>query len=176
MAETKNLLTREFCKSEYKKQYKDKMRYCTGAYLILFFLGILGALLCIPLMKAFFLIGVLYFIPFACAVFVVIWQTIFEILIIKKLDRGEFSIVKDEVHRKSEGEVPDFFLMRFSIFTIRNRVQDVLYFKKYGRYRPSDTVFACTDQGDTFYLMVLDDRKKTVLMVYHSDMYEYKEN
>ena len=175
MPNTKTVLSREYCKNEYKRKYKEKMRACIGAYLILFFFGILGALLCIPLMKGIFVIGIAYFVVFALVVLLVIWQTAFEIRILKKLDRGEFSIVKDEVCRKVEGEVPDLIIGRFSFGTIRQRIQDVFYFTHYGRYRPSDAVFALTDQWDTFYLMVLDDNKKTILLAYHSDMYDFKE-
>ena len=117
MPNTKTVLSREYCKNEYKRKYKEKMRACVGVYLILFFFGLLGALLCIPLMKGIFVIGILYFVVFALVVFLVVWQTAFEIRILKKLDRGEFSIVKDEVCRKVEGEVPDLLVGRFSFGT-----------------------------------------------------------
>ena len=52
---------------------------------------------------------------------------------------------------------------------------DFLYFKNYGKYIPTRTIFEHTKRGDVFYLVVLNG-KKYAIDVYHSDMYEYKEN
>ena len=165
-------LSREFFKREYKAECKERLKHTIGAYCVLFFLGAIGALLGMALMNFSVIFGAIFLGVFLLTAFLPVWALLDELIILIKINKGKFSIVEDEVANKSEGEVSDLFVRRFSFMTMSSRFENALYFAHYGRYLPKKTVFSMTDQWDTFYLVVLDGRKPRILAAYHSDMYD----
>ena len=82
--------------------------------------------------------------------------------------RGGFSLVRDRVRYTAKGETPR---KPFG----GNSPVNVLYFEKYGRYVPSETVFSLTAPGDAFYVARLHTKNGKTVFAYHTAMYEYKE-
>ena len=161
---TKNIITRESCKKELVHLAKADMKCYTVlllalalVYLPLFFAG-LGvakdaAVLGIPMMVfSLFLPCFFGYMIFNAA------------RMLGEIEQGEFSVVTDTVSYLSRGEVVG-----------RNQTADVIYLSEFGRYIPSQTVFDLTDTDDTFYVVVINRRKKVPVFVYHSMLYEYVE-
>ncbi|MBO7170465.1 MAG: hypothetical protein J6W28_04725 [Clostridia bacterium] len=166
MAETKNLLTREYVKEELLKTQK----YHFYHVLFLFFGALPFIALCLwggiylTLHGSIFCIGlpILTGVTLLLALYLLISKGV----ALSKARRGVFSLVTDQVSEKTEELV---YAGR------HRRLEQVLYFVHYGRYLPSDTVYQLTDMGDTFYLVVIDGRKPTIAKAYHTKFYTDRE-
>ena len=163
--ETKSLITREEVKKEMILVRKALM-----ASSILYFAIILlicGPFVGVAIAHMFSRFWWLYLLEVALFS---VPPTVFLVKIIgyakekRLVENGEFSIVKDTVSRLSRGEI-----------IARNQTADVLYFKEYGRYIPSQTVFDLTTVGEEFYLVILHNKKQEITEAYHTLMYECKE-
>ena len=178
MAETKNLLTREICVKNFEGEFEKRKPAMIFSLVSISFLGIVLIFLGFLLMGYFFVIGLVFNLCFALIISFAIWAATRDFGIMIKLKKGEFSIVEDTVTRKAEGKMLYWYMGRQSKWELHRGHKDLvdfLYFKNYGKYITTRTIFEYTKRGDVFYLVVLNGKKYAV-EVYHSDMYEYKEN
>ena len=114
-------------------------------------------------------LGVLFAALCAFAPSYFICKSVYDLWMLCLVARGGFSLVRDRVRYTAKGETPR---KPFG----GNSPVNVLYFEKYGRYVPSDTVFAMTSVGDEFILAILHTKKNAVAFACHAAMYEYKDN
>lgn len=178
MAETKNILTREVCVKDFEEELEKRKPAMIFSLVSISFLGIVLIFLGFLLMGYFFAIGLVFNLCFALITSFAIWAAARDFYIMRKLKKGEFSIVEDTVTHKSEGKILYWYMGRQSKWEYSHRrgdLADFLHFEHYDKFIPIRTVFEYTKRGDVFYLVVLNGKKHAV-EVYHSDMYEYKEN
>ena len=160
---TKNIITRESCKQEILHICRADVRY--NIVLLIAF-----APLYVPLIifGAFSLKeNLLIIIPFVAflAIPIMFGYLVFNAIRIKReVEQGAFSVLIDIASYLSEGEVVG-----------RNRTADVIHFAKFGRYIPSKTVFDMTSEGDEFYIVVINRKKKVPVLVFSRLLYEYVE-
>ena len=178
MPNTKNALAREFCVNEFEKELKRRKPAMIFSLVSVSILGIILILLGFLLMDYVFVIGLIFNILFALMISFSIWVAARDFYIMRKLKKGEFSIVEDTVTGKSEGKILYWYMGRQSKWDrqdIRNDLVDFLHFEHYEKFIPTRAVFEYTKRGDVFYLVVLNGKKRAI-DIYHSDMYELKEN
>lgn len=167
--ETKTAITRENC----QKQLADWVRRELARDLLL--LAAMAIVFC-PLFLVSLAVageipalGVLFAVLCAFAPVYFICKSVYDLWMLCLVARGGFSLVRDRVRYTAKGETPR------KLFGGNSPV-NVLYFEKYGRYVPSDTVFAMTSVGDEFILANLHTKKTAAAFAYHTAMYEYKDN
>ena len=166
MAETKNLLTLEFCKQTLLKKEQRSLRFA-----LLFFFGLMPVTITllvfgIHTVRAYSIFFLFYPAAAILAILALLYLVIYHEVQLGKIKRGAFSLVTDQVSEKREELVS----------TGRSgRLEKALYFVHYGRYLPSDTVYELTDPGDTFYLVIVEARKPVISLAYHTEMYTDKE-
>ena len=178
MAETKNILTREVCVKDFEGELEKRKPGLIFSLIGGSIFGAIGLLIGILSMADYFVFGLVVAIVFAFILTVGLWGGMRDFLALRMLKKGRFSFVADEVSRKSEGELVWWYMGRRAKIEhqkIHRGLENFLYFTHHKKYIPSNAVFAYTRQGDLFYLVVLDG-SKSPLAIYHSDMYEYKEN
>lgn len=161
--ETKNIITKETCKKDLMNSAKTTffaMLFLLPLILLLAIFLIIGG---ISVMEYIFL-GIISIALAAFISFCFIFALINRFLVLNLIKKNEFSIVKDTVCRISKGELVS-----------RNRTANVIYFTKFGRHIPSQTVFDLTSIDDEFYIVVIHTKEKEPALFFHSMMYECKE-
>ena len=166
--ETKTALTRESCQKELADWVRCELArdlLLLAAMVIVFcplFLVSLAVAGEIPAL------GVLFAVLCAFAPSYFICKSVYDLWMLCLVARGGFSLVRDRVRYTAKGETPR---KPFG----GNSPVNVLYFEKYGRYVPSDTVFAMTSVGDEFILAVLSTKKTAVVFAFHTAIYTLEE-
>ena len=157
----KNTLSRRECQQE-------ALREAKGAVLVRSAWLAIAAILLTPIIVACF--GVLaplwgLSIPLIVLSFVLlclyIWHLSKSISTLVLVSRGEFSIMKDIVSRKVAGEAERY----------RRTAVNALYFSVYGRYVCKRTYFDLASEGDEFYVVVLNNKKKKIVACYPTALY-----
>lgn len=157
---TKNKITRAECQKNLMADETFDLRFnlfMLAMFLVLFVpMTIVG----IRLFVHTWFMGLPFFIVFPVPPIIFIYKVINNLLTLRLIARGGFSIVKDTVallsrepNRKRTGEI------------------NAIYLSKYGRILPSDAVFDISSVGDEFYAVVLHNKNKTVTYTYHTEMY-----
>ena len=161
----KNLLSRQECQ-------QSALREAKGTVLIRSAFFFAAAVLLVPMIAVGFgvLAPVLFLsIPLVVLSFVLLflfaWYLAKSVIALALISRGEFSIVKDIVSQKVAGEAERY----------RRSPVNVLYFSVYGRYVCKKTYFDLASEGDEFYVVILNNKKKTIVACYPVTLYDCKE-
>ena len=165
--ETKNTITYESCRSELLRWAKGD--FLSDAVLLGVMLLIFVPLfvLCIYLSKTMLVLGIVFALICAVAPIVFAFRIIGDVITLRLIKQGGFSVSEDTVCYLSKGEIPQKYSEgRASV--------DVIYFTKYGRYVASGMNFDLASVGDMFYLVILHTKKEKAVFAYNSVMYEYK--
>ena len=88
------------------------------------------------------------------------------------LKKGNFTIVEDTLAQIVIGEAVKRFWHKHTHY------YDVFYFKYSGRYvisEPRKKLLEFSSEGDKFYIVVFNRKKQEPLLVYHANIYEWKE-
>ena len=161
----KTLLSRQECQQE-------ALRKAKGTVLIRSAWLVIATILLAPMISAGF--GVLaplwgLSIPLIVLSFVLLflfaWYLAKGVIGLISISRGEFSIMKDIVSRKVAGEAERY----------RRLPVNVLYFSVYGRYVCKKTYFDLASEGNEFYVVILNNKKKTIVACYPVSLYDCKE-
>lgn len=93
---------------------------------------------------------------------------------LRTLEGRTIHVVKDEVLRMVEDEFDRkrFWRGRKLVSCYR----DVFYFRRFGRVEVDTETFSYTNEGDTFYMVVLGDEQNKLARIYNARLYEYREN
>lgn len=157
----KNSLSRKKCQQEAFREAKGTVLIRSAWFAI-------AAILLTPMIVAGF--GVLaplwgLSIPLIVSSFVVLflyaWHLAKSISALVLISRGEFSIMKDIVSRKVAGEAERY----------RQLAVNALYFSVYGRYVCKMTYFDLASEGDEFYVVILNNKKKKIVACYPTSLY-----
>ncbi len=166
--ETKNILTRETCKKELVKWAKGEIIPDVILLPIILLIFIPLFLLSIYTAKYILVLGIVLASVCTVAPIIFVCRIICDIIKIRLVKQGSFSIVKDTVCRISKGEIP-------KKYSEGRRTVDVIYFTKHGRCTSLATPFDLSSVGDEFYLVILHGKKDQIVFAYHSMMYECKD-
>lgn len=156
----KNIISLEKCKKDLKHSAKGDLFFDTVilaglliVFIPLFFLGIYLA-------KSIFVLGFLLSVFGTVPPAFYIYYVIRDIGVIRLIDRGGFSVVKDTVWNLVKDE------------PLGRSTADAIYFNDNGKFFPGQTVFDLTSVGDEFYLVILHTKKKKISFAFHTMMYE----
>ena len=166
--QTKNIITRESCHAKLRHMAKATLLQdlVTCAVPLLLLVPLL--LVTIMLVEDSLAKGLICLAQFLFIYSFFIHILVGDILRMRLIKRGEFSIVKDTVKYLSEDERPRNYTEG------RNSV-DVIYFTRHARYVATGFPFDFSSVGDEFYLVILHTKRKTPILAYHCDLYEYQE-
>ena len=177
MSDTKTKLSKEFCKEDFKKERNARR----PLMLFVWISSSIGAAFCfllsLLLYSYSFTVGLIISLCVASIPVFNIVQIIVDIITMRMVNQGKFSIIKDEVCEKVDGKWFYWYFGRLPSqnfghrYSLDEKCQKMLDFTRHGIYVTTPSVYGYTNQYDTFYLMVLDGRKKP-LIAYHSDMYD----
>lgn len=92
----------------------------------------------------------------------------------RSIEKGNFSIVKDELVRIVEDEFNkgNYFSNGGSL---GRAYEHVFYFDHYGRFVIDRDKTLLANCGEVFYLVVYNDQKDIPILIYNTKMYEYKD-
>lgn len=165
--ETKNILTYESCRDELARWAKGSLLPDTVLFAVMLLIFVPLFVMCIYVSKNVLVLGIVFALICTVAPIVFAFRIVGDIITLRLIKRGGFSVVEDTVCRLSKGEIPQKYSEgRASV--------DVIYFTKYGRYVASGMNFNLASVGDVFYLVILHTKKEKLVFAYHSIMYEYK--
>ena len=184
MKETKNVLT----KADIQKELKAKILVSVPARVIILFLGILLALLEIPMASEFLtekllvlsewtaldvlitvLVGLnllVFMLPLLLGLFLT-YDLISQLL---RIQKGDFTVYQDELAEMEEMEVRRI--------GGKIRLENVFYFLDSGRYvvtAADGSAFSYSNRGDRFYVVSYYGKKPKPMLVYNTKIYEYRE-
>ena len=165
--QTKNPLTRDRCKEKlYRAGRADLLQDAVLlALLLLLFVPLLFGSLRVA--KGILPLGILL------ALLCTVPPTVFAIRIFRdatrlaRIRRDGFSIVTDTVMRLSK-EIP-------KTYSEGRREDVVVYFAEHGRCSSLQTPIDLVSVGDTFYLVVLHEKKPRIALAYPTMLYELQE-
>ena len=167
--ESKNILTRQDCKTELKRLSKSRLIEDSVVLAVLLLIFVPLFILSIYLAKYILIFGIIF--ALLCAIFpaVFVYRIIRDVTFSRMIEQNGFSIVKDTVSHISRDESPK------SYDESRHTV-NVIYFEKYGRCVAPKvrTPFDLSASGDEFYLVVLHT-KEEIVFAYNSIMYSCNE-
>ena len=170
MKQTKNVLTRDIIKKELTYQAKASVNFSTVLLLTTgIVIGVPFILLGIAALSDSVVGGTVCILLGAGFLLSLISLCLDGIRMKRLINDGRFYIIKDTVSRLSRGEPRG-----------RYGTVDVIYFKKYGRYVPKQTVFDLSSVGDEFYIVtvpssghaIFPSKKSDICFAYHTMMYE----
>ena len=166
--QTKNLITRESCKKELTHIAKADLRSDSILLTVTLLLMIPFIIVSVIVAKYILVLGILTALIFAAPPVIFICMIVRDIMNLRLINSGGFSIVKDKVYSKIKGETP------------RKRSEgkywvDVIYFEAHGRRIASGLNFEMASVGDEFSLVIMHNKQKNIAMIFHSMMYDYKE-
>ena len=166
--ETKYVLTREAC-------HEELIRWAKGSLIPdAVFLAVISLIFvplfvtCVFAAKYIPVLGIILALTCTVAPAFLVYKTVCDIIRLRLVRKGSFSIVRDTVSRISKGEVP-------KNYSEGRHTVDVVYFTKYGRCASINTPFDLSGVGDEFYLVILHGKKDKIVFTYHSLMYECKD-
>ena len=164
--QTKNIITREMCQQRLISSAKEDLITSSILFILVTLIAVLPlvAFFGIFIMKYSIVAGIIAIIIFLIPSAVLICTPLRAIISLRLYMNGGFSIVKDTVHHKAKGEHQRY---------IRGGV-DVIYFSNYGRFIASGLNFTISSIGDEFFLVIIDNKKKSIAMAFNAKMYEYK--
>ena len=167
--ESKNILTREGCKTELKRLSKANLLQDSVVLAVLLLIFVPLFILSIYLAKYILILGIVF--TLICTIFPIIfvYRIIRDIMFSRMIEQNGFSIVKDTVSRISRDEVA-------KSYSEGRRTVNVIYFVKYDRCVAPKvrTPFDISGAGDEFYL-VISHKKEEIIFAYNSIMYDCKE-
>ena len=167
--ESKNILTREGCKTELRRLSKANLVQDSIILAVLLLIFVPLFVLSIYLAKSILILGIA--LALICMIFPVLFicRIIRDVMFSRTVDQNGFSIVKDTVSRISRDEIP-------KNYSEGRRTVNVIYFAKYGRCVAPKvrTPFDLSGVGDEFYLVLLH-KNEEIVFAYNSIMYECKE-
>lgn len=166
---SKNILTREYCKVEFKRLSKANLMHDSVLLAVLLLIFVPLFLLSIYVSKYILILGIVF--ALICATFpaMFVYRIIRDVMFSKMIGQNGFSIVKDTVSRVSLDEIP-------KSYNEGRHTVDVIYFAKHGRCIAPKvrTPFELSASGDEFYLVILHN-KDEIVFAYHSIMYDCNE-
>lgn len=157
--QTKNKITREFVLKELLFYNGAKMKsgfVMLGVFALVWVPAVIGFVLTVGKAQCFLWGGL-----FLLAAYVPVYTLIRCFLDRAALKRDSFDVFVREVSYKSEE-------------LLNRRLVEYLHFPDFNKVSPGHTVYQLADVGDAFYLVVYRSGKEVVLL-YHTDMYEYTE-
>lgn len=161
---TKNILTREEIKKVLRREAKGELSLAalgfalvTLIFLPCFIAGIYVATFVLLLGIALSAVCVL------CIAFM-LYRLIVHARVARMIGRDGFSVVTDTLCRTAKEPVGR-----------RGDLATVYYFSAYGKGKGHHGSMALAEIGDPFYLVVLDDKKKSVRLTYPAAEYDYVE-
>lgn len=161
---TKNVITRESVKKDLIFSAKHLLVFDCIALVLLSLLMAVMIYASILVARDVLVVCILLILIFLILPILCVFYVIRDIRNLRLVARGGFLIVTDTVCALAKGEPIG-----------RNQVADAIWFTRYGKWFPSDTTFGLTSVGDEFYLVVLQNKKKELKMVFHSLMYRCDE-
>ena len=166
--ESKNILTREACQKELIRWAKGEL--LPDVVLFMIMLLIFAPLFagCVYASKYILILGVILALICIVAPAFFAYRIICDIIMMRLVKQGAFSIARDTVSRISRGEKP-------KSYSEGRHTVDAVYFTKYGRCTSLRTPFDLSGVGDEFYLVILHGKKKQIIFAYQSLMYECKD-
>ena len=166
--ESKNLLTREFCKKELLRWAKGELLPDVVLLAIMLFVFVPFIFLSISIAKYILILGIVLALICAVVPIIFVCRIILDMIALRLVKQGGFSIVKDTVLRLSKDELS-------KNDSEGGQYVDVIYFSEHGRYIASGVAFDISSVGDEFYLVILHAKKEKIVFAFHSMMYDYKE-
>ena len=167
--ESKNFLTRESCQKELIRWAKGEMFPDVVLLMVMLLIVVPLFVACVYVAKNILVLGIILALMCTIAPAFFIYKIVRDIIKMRLVKQGAFSIVKDTVSRISRGEVP-------KNYSEGRRTVNVIYFAKYGRCIASKvrTPFDLSVIDDEFYL-VISHKKEEIIFAYNSVMYDCKE-
>ena len=166
--ESKNTLTRETCQKELIRWAKGEMLLDVVLLVVMLLIFVPLFVACVYVVKYILVLGIILALICTVAPIIFVYRIICDIIKIRLVKRGGFSIARDTVCRISKGEMP-------KKYSEGRRTVDVVYFTKHGRCTSLRTPFDLSSLGDEFYLIILHTKKDQIVYAYHSMMYECKD-
>ena len=160
---TKNILTDEEIKKELQHMAKAEIYQAAVVLAIVCLLFLLFLCVGISVARSLLLVGLAVILLFAGFFVLALYRLIARIHTARRIARGGFSVVTDTLCRMAQEPT-----RRHGGFST------VFYFSAHGKAIPSHGVTPLAAIGDAFYLVVLDDKKKSVRLTYAASMYDYK--
>ena len=166
--ESKNILTRESCQKELVRWAKEKLLsdIVLLAVMLLIFVPLFVA--CVYVAKNILALEIILALICASAPAFFTYRIVCDIIKLRLVKQGAFSITRDTVSRISRGEIP-------KNYSEGRHTVDAVYFTKHGRCTSLQTPFDLSSVGDEFYLVILHGKKDQIVFAYHSMMYECKD-
>ena len=166
--DSKNVLTRESCQKELIRWGKGKLLpdVVLLVIMLLIFIPLFAASIYVA--KYILILGIILALICTVAPAFFVYRIVCDIIKLRLVKQGAFSVARDTVSRISKGEVP-------KNYSEGRRTVDAVYFTKYGRCTSIKTPFDLSSVGDEFYLVVLHGKKDQIVFAYHSMMYECKD-
>ena len=165
--EYKNILTRETCEKELIRWAKGKLLPDIVLLVIMLLIFVPLFVACVYVAKNMLVLGILLALICTAAPAFFTYRIVCDIIKLRLVKKGAFSIARDTVSRISKGEVP-------KNYSEGRHAVDTVYFTKYGRCTSLRTPFDLSSVGDEFYLVILHGKKDQIVFAYHSMMYECK--
>ncbi len=166
--QTKNILTREYCKKELIRWAKREMLPDVVLFGIMLLIFVPLFVLCVYIAKYILALGIILALICTAAPIIFVYRIVCDIRKMLLVNRGSFSIARDTACRISKGETP-------KKYSEGRHTVDVVYFTKHGRCTSLRTPFDLASVGDEFYLVVLHAKKDQIVFAYHSMIYECKD-
>ena len=163
--ESKNILTRESCQKELVRWAKGKTLPDIVLLVMMLLIFVPLFVACVYVAKNILVLGIILALIFTVAPAFFVYRIVCDIIKLRLVKQGAFSIARDTVSRISRGEVP-------KNYSEGRHTVDVVYFTKYGRCTSLQTPFDLSSVGDEFYLVLLHGKKEQLVFAYHSMMYE----
>ena len=166
--ESKNILSCESCQKELVRWAKGKLLPDIVLLVVMLLIFVPLFVACIYLAKYILVLGIILALMCTVAPAFFVYRIVCDIIKLRLVKQGAFSITRDTVSRISRGEVP-------KNYSEGRHTVDAIYFTKYGRCTSIKTPFDLSSVGDEFYLVVLHGKKDQIVFAYHSMMYECKD-
>lgn len=160
---SKNIITRKDCKKDLKHMATAALLQDAVLLGVMLLIFVPLILLSISVVNHILPLGIVLVLMCAIPPALFVYRIVLDVITIKAVERGGFSIVKDTVCRLSKGELE-----------ARHTV-DVIYFTRYGRFIASGMTYDMSCVGDEFYLVILHNKKEKIISAFHSAMYECKD-
>ena len=165
--ETKNILTRDYCQKELTRWVKGEIVPDIVLFGIMLSIFVPLFVLCVYIAKYILVLGIILALICTVAPIIFVYRIICDIIKMRLVKRGAFSIVRDTVCCISKGETP-------KKYSEDRRTVNAVYFTEHGRCTSLQTAFDLISVGDEFYLVILHAKKDQIAFAYHSMMYECK--
>ena len=166
--ETKNILTREACQKELARWAKGELRSDAVLFGIMLLIFVPLFALCVYIAKYLLVLGIVFASICTVAPIIFVYRMICDMIKIRLVKQGAFSIVRDTVCRIARGEMP-------KKYPESRHTVNAVYFTRHGRCTSLKAPLDLTSLGDECYLVILHSKRDQIVFAYHSMIYDCKD-